>query len=279
VIAVGNPLGLSHTVSTGIISALHRDVQAADKVALGDLIQTDTAINRGNSGGPLLNAYGQVIGINTAIRTDAQNIGFAIPVNRLRDMIPSLMNPAQVTKVDIPLKLSEKRELSAPANVKATVCRADDGKAITSIAGQQPRDIVDAYAILLRQENGKSFKIAVAEKEAQIDPKAVPLPDAVLKAKERLGLTVEQLTPMSAQQYGLSQDTGLLVREVAKDSIGAKAGLRPGDLIVQMGNYWVLTLDNLSGLLDHLQDLRDEDGRVRVGIIRKDRLGYGYFEL
>ena len=72
-----------------------------------DLIQTDAAINPGNSGGPLLNAYGQVIGINTAIRGDAQNIGFSIPINRLRDLIPELMNPAQVTKLDIPMQLTE----------------------------------------------------------------------------------------------------------------------------------------------------------------------------
>jgi len=163
--------------------------------------------------------------------------------------------------------------------VKATVCRADDGKPITAIAGQRPRDIVDAYAILLRQKPGESFKIEVAGAEAKVDPKAVPLPDAIVKAKERLGLTVEQLTPMAAEQYGLKQETGLLVTEVSKNGIGGKAGIKPGDLIVQMGNYWVLTLDNLSGFLDHLEDLRDEQGRVRVGIIRKDRLGYGFFEL
>jgi serine protease Do len=92
-IAIGNPLGYSHSVSSGIVSALHRDLedeQAQEK--LKNLIQTDAAINPGNSGGPLLNAYGQVVGINTAIRSDAQNIGFAIPVNRLRDLIPELMS-------------------------------------------------------------------------------------------------------------------------------------------------------------------------------------------
>src|SRR5205809_4340909 len=98
VIAVGNPVALTHTVSSGIISALHRDIKANNHVLLGDLIQTDAAINPGNSGGPLLNAYGQVIGINTAIRAEAQNIGFAIGVNKLRDMIPDLMNAAQVAK-------------------------------------------------------------------------------------------------------------------------------------------------------------------------------------
>src|SRR5205823_7512206 len=119
VIAVGNPLGFSHSVSTGIVSALHRDLKdQRGQVMLGDLIQTDAAINPGNSGGPLLNAYGQVIGINTAIRGDAQNIGFAIQVNKLRDMIPDLMNPTHVTKVDVPIRFFEKRKLTPPSGIE-----------------------------------------------------------------------------------------------------------------------------------------------------------------
>jgi serine protease Do len=276
VIAVGNPLGFSHTVSTGIVSALHRELKANNEILLSDLIQTDAAINPGNSGGPLLNAYGQVIGINTAIRGDAQNIGFAIAINKLRDMIPELMNPAQVTKVDMPLKLSERRELSAPSTVKSIVCRADDGKPIRSIAGVQPRDIIDAYAILLRQKAGQRFEIALQDgADVAIDPKTVPLPDAIVKAKERLGMTIEQVTPMVAEQFGLPEENGLLVTQVSHQSAAERAGLKPGDVIVQLGNYWALTLDNFSVLLEHLP----ASGKVRVGVLRDGRLGYGYFEL
>src|SRR3954449_4318151 len=118
VIAVGNPMGFSHSVSTGIVSAMHRDLKDnREHVMLGDLVQTDAAINPGNSGGPLLNAYGQVIGINTAIRGDAQNIGFAIQVNKLRDLIPDLMNPSQVTKVNVPVRLKEVRKVTPPSIV------------------------------------------------------------------------------------------------------------------------------------------------------------------
>jgi serine protease Do len=276
VIAVGNPLGLSHTVSTGIVSALHRDITANNEVILGDLIQTDAAINKGNSGGPLLNAYGQVIGINTAIRGDAQNIGFAIAVNRLRDMIPDLMNPAQVTKVDVPLKLMEKRELTPPSTVKATVCRAPDQIPVLSIAGEQPRDLIDAYAILLRRKADQKFEVALASGEKiTVDPKGVPLPNAIVKARERLGMTIEEVTPMLAEKYGLSEENGLLVTQVARESAAAKAGIRPGDVIVQLGNYWSLTLETFSVLLEHMP----QSGRVRVGILRNGRLGYGYFEL
>src|SRR5205807_1966128 len=186
VIAVGNPMGYSHSVSTGIVSAVHRDLKPnGANASLADLIQTDAAINPGNSGGPLLNAYGQVIGINTAIRGDAQNIGFAIQVNRLRDLIPELMNPAQVSKVDLPVKLVERRSITPPANVSCEIIEGKgDAKAggrsgrssqrnesngnnsdrapavLRSINGQHPRDIIDAYAMLLRVKVGQPLEIA-----------------------------------------------------------------------------------------------------------------------
>ncbi|HKB29146.1 MAG TPA: trypsin-like peptidase domain-containing protein, partial [Candidatus Limnocylindrales bacterium] len=87
-IAVGNPLGFSHSVSTGIVSAVHRDLKGPnEKVTLGDLIQTDAAINPGNSGGPLLDASGAVIGIDTAVATSAEGLGFAIPISAAGDLI------------------------------------------------------------------------------------------------------------------------------------------------------------------------------------------------
>jgi len=91
VMAVGNPLGLNHTVSSGLISAKERIV-SEDSTSLLDYLQTDTAINPGSSGGPLLNLHGQVVGINTAIATDAQNIGFAIPIDTIKNVIPILIS-------------------------------------------------------------------------------------------------------------------------------------------------------------------------------------------
>jgi serine protease Do len=91
VMAVGNPLGLNHTVSSGLISAKERLI-AEDSASLLDYLQTDTAINPGSSGGPLLNLHGQVVGINTAIASDAQNIGFAIPIDTIKQVIPILIS-------------------------------------------------------------------------------------------------------------------------------------------------------------------------------------------
>jgi serine protease Do len=281
VIAVGNPLGYSHSVSTGIVSAIHRDLKTSDgKNMLGDLIQTDAAINPGNSGGPLLNAYGQVIGINTAIRGDAQNIGFAIGINRMRDLIPELMNPSQVTKVDIPMKFRERRVLTPPATIESYVESAD-GQSVLTIAGHHPSDIVDAYAILLKQKAKDAFTVVLdGQPPMKIDPKSVPpvdvsVPaDTLAKAKSKLGVTVEQITPALAGKYGLAIERGMFVSEVTNDSVAAHAGVKAGDVIFQLGPYRIGNLSDFSLLLQHLP----ATGRVRIGVVRGQAAGFGILD-
>ncbi len=279
-VAIGNPLGFSHSVSTGIVSAIHRDLKDnTEKVLLGDLVQTDAAINPGNSGGPLLNAYGQVIGINTAIRGDAQNIGFAIPVNRLYDLIPELMNPAQVNKVNVPIRLAERRVLTPPATItrKVIVNAKNDPPAITSINGQSPTDLIDAYAILLHTRPDQKFveiKFA-AGRSLRVDLLPVPKPDAVVQARDLLGIGIEPLTPATSQKYGLNSEDGMLITEVARGSVAAKAGLKAGDVIVQLGRYRVATLDDFGALLHQMPK---GSGRVRIGVIRGDQVGYGILD-
>jgi len=273
-IAIGNPLGYSHSVSSGIISALHRDLeddQAQEK--LTNLIQTDAAINPGNSGGPLLNAYGQVVGINTAIRSDAQNIGFAIPVNHLRDLIPELMNPAQVLKLDVPLKLTEHREGTEPSTIHCQVeTQEDPPRIVRSINGKHPNDIIDAYDLLLRCRAGENLTISFTGGQSEtLLPKPTPLPDAIIQAKEKLGLTVEPLTSMLAEKYHLSVDDGIFIDAVARDSVAFRAAVKPGDVLTQLGNFRVNTLDDLSALLNRLP----AEGRVRIGIMRQDQMGFG----
>ena len=279
-IAVGNPLGFSHTVSTGIVSALHRDLKNdGGDVQLGDLIQTDAAINPGNSGGPLLNAYGQVVGIDTAIRGDAQNIGFAIAVNRLRDLIPELMNPSQVTKMDLGIKLHEERSMHEPATITTSLTIEGHPGEVRTIASEQPKDIIDAYAILLRQKSGKPFDIDFSDGPAlTITAKPIPLPDAVVQARKKLGLGIEQLTPMSAQKYGLDEDDGLLVTDVGKDSIAGHAGLKAGDVIVQMGRYRATTLDDFADVLDAFEKQPTRGNRLQIVVRREGHVGVGMLQ-
>jgi serine protease Do len=279
VIAVGNPMGFSHSVSTGIVSALHRDLKSPDgSVLLTDLVQTDAAINPGNSGGPLLNAYGQVIGINTAIRGDAQNIGFSIPVNRLRDLVPELMNPSQVTKVDVHVSLAERRSVTAPAGVSSELVLNGDGpqsRTVRSINGRRPRDIVDAYATLLRVRANENCSIVCGDGAAlRVKATQVPLPDAIVQARERLGMTIEQLSPLRAERYGLGVEEGLLITEVRRGGVAGQAGLKPGDVLVQLGRHRVSTLDDFSALMARFP----ETGRARAYVIREGHVGYTVLE-
>ena len=277
VIAVGNPMGFSHSVSTGIVSALHRDLKGPDGHAvLGDLVQTDAAINPGNSGGPLLNAYGQVIGINTAIRGDAQNIGFSIPVNRLRDLVPELLNPSQVTKVDVHVRLTERRRVTPPARVAAEIILdGQSPRTVRAINGRRPRDVVDAYAMLLRVKPNEECSILCGDgKPLRVRATQVPLPDAIVQARERLGMTVEQLSPLRAERYGLDVEEGLLITEVGRNGVAGRAGLRPGDVLVQLGRYRVSTFEDFSALLARLP----ESGRTRAYVIRDGHVGYTLLE-
>ena len=276
-IAIGNPFGYSHSVSTGIVSALHRDLNdVQSKESLDNLIQTDAAINPGNSGGPLLNAYGQVIGINTAIRSDAQNIGFAIAVNRLRNLIPQLMDPAQVRKLEIPLKLKERREISPPANVTTAIVTEDGARTVRAINGVRPRNIVDAYDLLLSAKAGNAIIVEFTDGQSlHLIPTPTPLPDAVLQAKAKLGLTVEQLTPEFAQQHHLNQNQGIFIDAVARDSEAERIGVRPGDILVQLGNIRISTLDDLAAVLKRLP----QSGHVFIALIRDDQLAKGVMDL
>ena len=291
VIAVGNALGLSHTVSTGIVSALHRDInpdkpfrRAVPKVPpprssptarrppFTISIQTDAAINPGNSGGPLLNAYGQVIGINTAVRGDAQNIGFAIPIDRLRDLVPELMNPSQATKVDVPLHLAERRSVIEPATVVAQlVTTGEHATPVDAIDGHRPTDIVDACAQLLELHAGQPFTVTYGDgRQQRLSTTATPLPDAIVQARQRFGLSIEQVTPMLAGRYHLAVEDGLFVAAVDRHSPGERAGLQPGDVVIGISQYEVHQLGDFAALAARLPPT----GQVRIHVVRGVQEGY-----
>jgi serine protease Do len=152
VVAIGNPFGLSHTVSAGIISAKGRTNQDVplDKSGYYNFLQTDASINPGNSGGPLLNLAGEVVGINSAIRGGgAQGIGFAIPINMVKELLPMLMRDGHVTRSALGVRISDVHELTAEDRASLKVA-GDNGAVIDTVeqggpadkAGMQPGDIL-----------------------------------------------------------------------------------------------------------------------------------------
>lgn len=152
VVAIGNPFGLNHTVSAGILSGKGRtrgDVQGLDPSGYFNFLQTDAAINQGNSGGPLMNLRGEVVGINTAIRAQANNIGFAIPINMVKLLLPILVRDGKVTRSAIGVSVramddAEAQRLGRPDRTGAWVVDVQPGGA-ADLAGIRPDDVIIGF--------------------------------------------------------------------------------------------------------------------------------------
>jgi serine protease Do len=149
VVAVGNAYGYENTVTRGIVSALHRAVQVSDAQFYDDLIQTDASINPGNSGGPLLDMQGRVIGINTAIRAQANNIGFAVPINMVKELLPRLIKDGKVRRSAVGIRVSSVQDqdvarLGLAAPTRAFVRGVDPGGP-GDRAGLREDDVIVAF--------------------------------------------------------------------------------------------------------------------------------------
>ncbi len=273
VIAIGNPFGLGNTVTAGIVSAKYRHIGAG---SYDNFIQTDAPINPGNSGGPLLNTSGEVIGINTAIFTQSGGsigIGFAIPINMAKKLLPQLKTGkvvrgwlgVMVQKItpELKEKLHLKDERGAlvadvtpggPAD-KAGIKRGDvivsfDGKDIREmndlpyIVGTTPVGKV-VKVVVIRKGKKKTFQVKIGqmkEQEEQREAQKEP-------AKPKLGMTVEELTPELAKQFGLSETTGLVVVDVESNSPAREADIRPGDLILEIDQQPVNDLKTFNKII------------------------------
>jgi serine protease Do len=273
VMAVGNPFGLGHTVTTGIISAKSRILGAGP---YDDFLQTDAAINPGNSGGPLFNMQGQVIGINTAIIAQGQGIGFAIPINMAKELLPQLKTGKIVRGwlgvmiQDITPELAKSFGLmhsngvlvsdvvkDSPAD-KAGLLRGDvilrfDGKEIENahklsqlVAETAPNTLIKIGLLRNGKEKTLSLKIGTMPEEAQ---------KSISPQKENdWGMMVQELTPQLAQQLDLKPGTtGVVISDISEGSPAAEAGLRPGDLITEVNRT---AIKNLSDYQQALQQVK-----------------------
>ncbi|MEZ4704921.1 MAG: DegQ family serine endoprotease [Bdellovibrionota bacterium] len=260
VVAIGNPFGLSHSVTQGIISAKERSIGIVGQY--DDFIQTDASINPGNSGGPLLNLYGEVIGINTAILASGQGIGFAIPINLAKQIILKLKEDGKVVRGQLgvmvqkvtndmvkALGLSSKSGALVAQVVKGSPAQAagiEVGDVIVSFDGQSIGDwhklplLVAGTKVGKKVEvellrDGKSKKVTV--KIAKLDDDQSPQMQAQRESLDDLGLMVEDLDAQIRKALGLDKDvTGVVISVVEPDSDkpAYKAGLQRGDVISQI---------------------------------------------
>jgi len=275
VIAVGNPMGLSHTVTTGIVSALNRELQFARGVKYSGLIQTDAPINPGSSGGPLLNVRGELVGINTAIRADAQNIGFAIPVDRLMAIFPRLVNFERINRAVFGATVQQRH---SPAGEKliVTAVRAGSpaygklkvGDCLQALNGKALAQVPDftcemlalgapAKAFLECGRGGKTIQVTV-------EIKAKPKPDGNLLARGLFGLTFREVTPRTARELRLPLEHGLMVVGIDVGSPAERVGLRLKDVVFQVGTAYVVDLESLGMILEETTAGQN----VRIGVAR-----------
>jgi serine protease Do len=255
VIAIGNPFGLSHTVTRGVVSALGRKVRTGQDEWLRDLIQIDASINPGNSGGPLLNADGEVIGINTAIFQNAQGIGFAIPVNRVRRVVDDLVRHGEVVPAWLGLELQDLTpELAAHfglagqggalvsevmADSPAAEAGLGRGMVVRSLDGRPVNEVSDYGAALAEVQVGGQVRLGLVvggqRQEVSLVARPFPLARAAELAWRRLGVAVAELDPQSARLHRVGPGAGVVISRVREGSSAQRVGLQPGDLIRQVG--------------------------------------------
>ena len=270
VLAVGNPYGLSHTVTVGIVSAKGRVIGGP----YDDFIQTDASINPGNSGGPLININGEVIGMNTAIFANiqgnylAQGIGFAIPINLVRSVVRDLRRYGKVQRgwlgamiQDVTPELAESFNLpeergaliadlvpNGPAD-KGGLKRGD---VVLRIDATEIKDSIELPKITAERLPGTTSTLTVNRDGQEITLAVVlgefpeadgMIPPTEAASEERLGLKVQNLTPELARQFGLDEkETGVLIVTVQPGSAADEAQIRPGDILSELNRREIRTV-------------------------------------
>lgn len=262
VISIGNPYGLEHSVSKGVLSAFNRSFSESG-IEFSDILQTDAAINPGNSGGPLINLDGDLIGINLAIRADAQGIGFAIPMARIERFLSHWLRPEHFSQAYLGIESRDDflpgsgggLQLPEPgAGSPLALAGLSQGDEIIEVNGKPLRRYIDfaretwrmqvGEEVLLRLADGRSFAV-----------KAAPMPDELL-LRIRLGLELQPLTAPLRQAMGISDDvSGLIISDVIPQDLFSMQKnlwrniLKRGDLILKVDGKEMPDVKSLVALL------------------------------
>ena len=254
VIAIGNPFGLQHTVTTGIISALHRSIKGDKNRVYRDFIQLDASINPGNSGGPLLNINGSLIGINTAIFQQAEGIGFAIPINKAKRIVDDLIRYGKVRRGWLGVSVQDMtrdmlrffhldrvrgvvvvRVMNGSPGAKAGLKQGD---VILSLENNEISDKSDYSERISTYPVGNTMRLKIlrdgAERSASLKVSFLPVEQVAEYTRIWLGLNVSAIEKSLSRRYRLTTDQGVVVTGVTPSSAGGKIGIQPGDVIRQV---------------------------------------------
>jgi serine protease Do len=277
VLAIGNPFGLGHTVTSGIISAKGRSLGLG---SYDDFVQTDAAINPGNSGGPLFNFQGEVVGVNTAIIAGGQGIGFAIPVNIAKNVVSQLRNGGKVVRgwigvsvQSVTPEIAESLKLEdddgalvadvtdgGPAD-RAGVRRGD---IITELNGNKIDEMLDLPKLVASYAPGTKTNMQVLRdgKEKVLNIKLGELPEQGAQISNRvvdhevgqnLGLVVQEITPQIQSKLGIEYSNGVVITDVRGDSMASKAGLLNGDVVLEINKKQIVNLDDYRKSVDSVK--------------------------
>ena len=292
IIAIGNPFGLEHTVTAGIVSAKGRVIGAGP---YDDFIQTDASINPGNSGGPLINMDGEVIGINTAIVAGGDGIGFAIPITMAKDIIDQLRKTGEVTRGWLGVGIQDlDQELKEYYDV-------DQGVLVTQVfpgdpadkAGIKPQDVIlsvggksvdsarELSKVVAELTVGETVEIKINRKgevqsiEVEIAKRDESRIASTMegephdRSSDELGIEVSDITPNIAERFNLPNRDGVIVVNVRSGSNAAKAGIQQGDIIKEVNHQAVNSVADYEAILSDI-----EDGDVIQFYIKRAQRGY-----
>jgi len=288
VIAVGNAYGYEHTVTRGIISALHRAVQVSDAQFYDDLIQTDASINPGNSGGPLLNIDGEMIGVNVAVRAGAQGIGFAIPVDKVMavsaDLIASCNGKSTWHGVVLGKPRSGQQGLVVAAvepDSPAAEAGLEPGAVIRSVGRAEVHCCLDFQRALLERKPGEHLELGLSRQDESLAA-TLTLAEALADARpsprpiwDVLGMDLKPLpTDEFRQTYQTRYRGGLVVTAVRPESPAANQGIRRGDVLVGMHVWETISLENVTYILER-PDFPSLNP-IKFFILRGSETLYGY---
>jgi len=269
VVVLGNPYGLAHTVTVGVLSAKNREARHQGEVLFRDILQTDAAVNPGSSGGPMLNVNGEVIGINVAIYQEAQNIGFAVPVARVRRRLADWLQPDLLHKRWPGFRVAESPEgpVVTALDGASGAARAGirEGDRIVAVNGNPVRSRFDFGRAAAGIESGETMRVDVkgagGTLRAELAMEPLPKPSGTRLALSLLGLEIAESG--GDEDPGLS-GRGVLIRKVLPDSAAERLGLRAGYYVQQINGTPVRGADDV-GLA--LKDARAGDP-VELTVLR-----------
>lgn len=291
VMAAGNPYGLDHTVTVGIVSAKGRVIGQGP---YDDFIQTDASINPGNSGGPLFNMQGEVVGINTAIVSGGQGIGFAIPVNMAKALLPQLKSKGKVVrgwlgvviqKVTPELAKSFGLKESEGALVSDVMENSPAGKAdvkrgdvIISFDGKPIKEMDQLPRIVAATEVGKKVKVGLIREGKRIDVEVTvaefteetrEAQNTTPEVEKNFGLVVQNITPEIARHLNLKDRRGVIVTDIQPGSPAEDADIRAGDIIKEINKKLVASVDDFREIV---KKARPKEGIVML--VKRDNITF-----